>query len=260
MTTLSLAPLIEAIFEFRWGEVERLQGSDQVRFSFSPNESELLPGQFKQLVAAEGFTTDEAANPGLPALPHTVKYRFRKAPDAWPCYQIGLGIFTVNQVNDGYGGARFKKQIQDGLTILGKTQKDGLKGLNGIGVELRYQDGFILDENESAADFLKKNMAIDFLLPKDFTANDNIGGDLQGNTIAFHLDVKNPAGILLVSLDQALINGKSGFVMTTTMRSADNNKPEFTLEKLATWVENAHNVHKHTFKTLISKAYARSFE
>jgi len=260
MTTLSQAPLIEAIFEFRWGEVVQKPDSKEVGFRF-PRNQRLLPGRFQQVAAADGFTTIEEVNIDFPDnLPHVVKNLYRKAPDVWPCYQMGLGIFTVNQVNDGYDGAQFKKQVNDGLTILNGLQTEGLAGLHGIGVELRYQDGFILDENESATDFLKKNMNIDSALPDEFTGHENFGGDVHGNAIAFHLDVKNPAGVLLVSLDQALINGKSGFVMTTIVRSSDDRKPEFTLEKLETWVHSAHNVHKHTFNTLISKAYARSFE
>lgn len=262
MAILTQAPLIEAIFELRWGQISRDPTSGGMRFSFSSEDTDFFPGQFHGLVSAEGFATAERVNPDIPmpGLPHTVSYRFRRAPDTWPCYQIGTGIFSANQVNDGYAWKTFKSDILSGLTLLDKGHPSGLSNLPGIGVELRYQDGFLFEQDESPRDFLQAKMEMGFAVPDAFIASANLDEQLQGNKIAFHLGVKKPTGILLISLDQASINGKPGFVMNTSLRSADGAQPELSLKELEQWLDDAHKIQQHAFSTLISKKYAGSFQ
>jgi len=47
--------------------------------------------------------------------------------------------------------------------------------------------------------------------------------------------------------------------MDTMVRSTDDSKPNFDMESLSVWLEEAHNIQRHAFKTLINPAFARSF-
>lgn len=263
MAELSQAPLIEAIFELRWGTVEQATGPGKdIQFTFSKSDEDLFLKQFATKGTENDFVIHERINEALPEsmIPHVITNRYRQGDNKWPCYQAGLGLFTVNQVNDGYSWCTYKRDILRGLELLHEAHPVGLHMLPSIGVELRYQDGFVLDEGETTAQFLKDKMEVNFALHEDFLSLSKISGELQGSKIAFHLKISDPAGILLTSLDEAHINGRLGFVMTTTVRSADGLQPEFALNKLSDWLEKAHDIQKHAFDTLIKQTYARTFK
>ncbi len=125
MATLSEAPLIESIIEIRWGE-HKIEPNKPVEFKFSAEDTDFFPGQFHSIANSYGFVFVERINKDVPPfIPHVVRYRFRRTEGTWPCYQIGLGIFTVNQVNEGYNWGTFKKDILTGLEMLERgTQSD----------------------------------------------------------------------------------------------------------------------------------------
>ena len=101
MPQLSQAPLIEAIFEIRWGSPQPAKGG-MVNWNFDDEDTSFFVGQFHGVAKARGYSTVERPNPTGLSIPHVVTHRFRPKPNVWPCYQIGLGIATVNQINDGY--------------------------------------------------------------------------------------------------------------------------------------------------------------
>lgn len=260
MPVLSSAPLIEAIFELRWGNVIR-SSSGGVELQYSEEERDFFQGKFHGLMEEKGFVVVEPKNSEIPdVIPHVIKHLFRTEPNLWPCYQTGLGIFTANQVNDGYEWNGFNKSILEGLEVLDKSHPLGLGGLPGIGVELRYQDGFFLEDGETPEKFLKNKMEISFNLPEDFLSLPDINNELKGNSVECTLDIHDPAGVIIIKLQQSIINGRPGFVMNTIVRSSDNMKPDFSLTALSAWLDKAHDVQKHAFRTLINKNYAGTFK
>lgn len=263
MADLSQAPLIEAIFELRWGEMKSKDTPQRgIEFFFNKSNEALFAEQFQSAMIDRGFVVHERVHEELPQLtiPHIVTDRFRPAENTWPCYQTGLGIFSANQVNDGYAWEQYKADVLHGLELFDPTHPLGLDGLPSIGVELRYQDGFVLEEGETPSQFLKDKLEINFTLHNDFLSLPAISSDPQGSKIVFNLKLNDPEGILLISLDEAYINGQMGFVMSTTVRSADGAQPAFVLDELEEWLEKAHDVQRHAFVTLINKTYARTFE
>lgn len=256
METLTIAPLIEVIFELRWGEVLKSSANKALEIHFTSHDKDLFPGKFHNLAESKGFTTFEEVNTGLPvAIPHTVTRRYRKSPNKWPCYQTGLGIFTVNQTNEGYKWGDFKQDALKGLEMLNKANSIDVDNFPAIGAELRYQDGFFLEEGETPHQFLKKKIALEFSTPSALLENEYLGPIIKGNSIEFYLDIMRPIGVLIFSLKQALINGQEGFVMETIVRSADKNTPKFGVVSLGEWLEDAHNIQKHVFRTMIDPRY-----
>jgi uncharacterized protein (TIGR04255 family) len=258
MTQLSKAPLVEAIFELRWD----LAGTDngQLLVPTPSEEAEFFVGQFHGVAKLEGFSEVERLNPNLQIqIPHVISHRFRRSPNTWPCYQIGLGIFTVNQINEGYAWSSFKTNIAKGLELLNSGHPSTLASLPLVGVDLTYQDGMIFEPGESASDFLKKKLNFGYEPPKDLISEVSDGGVAQGYSIGFQIPIKKPAGLLIVELQEALINGILGFAMNTRIRSINLNVPTATQDGIIAWLEEAHKIQKIAFDKLINPTFAKSF-
>lgn len=261
MVTLKNAPLVEVIFELRWGNVTRLSGAG-VQFNFTEEDTTFFPGQFHSVALEAGFGHTEKINVAeLPIggmqLPHLVTHRYRKASGAWPCYQVGLGIFTVNQVKGGYKWAVFKDAVVDGVALLNKGHPKSLDGLPLIGAEIKYRDFFPFEES-GTLDFFNDKLQFGISLPKQFTQNEIIGEFIEASIVSYHLECLSPPAKLLVTINRAEMNKKQGYLMETVVRSADAQVPD--VKTIEDWLESAHGAQQHTFETLITPAYARTFE
>jgi hypothetical protein len=238
LTTLSQAPLIEVIFELRWGATKQQAAERFVEF---PPEEEFFLGQFHGVATKAGFGVLERINTvsaGVPfVLPHVVTNRYRKQAHAWPCYQVGLGVFTANQLNHPLG----------------------LKGLTPLGVELRYQDGFPIKDDQPPQEFLRESIAIGFEIPGALTQSDRVHGPPKTLTFSFQIGLRSPRARMITNLKWGTINGKPGYVMDTMVRSADVERFEqFSIEAIEQWLEEAHDAHRLSFKSFIQPAFAKS--
>lgn len=260
MSVLQNAPLIEAIFELRWGRLIDGTGERQP-FAFNDNDSDFFVGEFHRAMRERGFHVVERPNPPGLFIPHLVTHRFRREVDTWPCYQIGLGLFTANQINEGYDWPDFRQAIVDGLDALDHGHPDRLEGLPGYWVQLRYRDAFQLADSESASDFLCKKMTMHFQVPDAFVAHEALrGSTLRPSRIAFEIEAQDPESSVVVELQQGVFDGQAGFVMDTTVRSMIPRCPAFESTALLAWLDRAHRLQSHAFKTLIAPEFAASFD
>jgi hypothetical protein len=138
MTALPNPPLIEAIFELRWGEIT------QEQYSYTPEERSLFAGKISAAMAAHGFVITELVQQQLSfILPMQVTHRFRMQSNSYPCFQVGLGIFTANQIKEGYDWDSFKQSIKTGLDIYNQAEVGKLDSIKDtLTLSLRYQDAF----------------------------------------------------------------------------------------------------------------------
>lgn len=260
MPSLPNAPLIETIFELRWGQPIESAGQP-ASFAFGEDDSEFFAGEFYRVARAEGFTTVERPNPPGLSFPHLVTHRFRRAPDTWPCYQIGLGLFTANQVNDGYAWSDFKTVILDGLRLLDRGHPHGLISLPPFWVELRYRDGFRLAPTETPVDFIANKLTMRVQPPPEFLSHKAIERTTLAPTrVSLEIGATNPRATIIVDLMKAQIQNDSGFVMDTIVRSMPPYCPPFEFGALNTWLDAAHDLQKHAFETLIAPEFAASFQ
>jgi uncharacterized protein (TIGR04255 family) len=262
MTDLSNAPLLEAWMQLRWGTIQKGPPSANItEFTFTPDDLDYFVGQFREVARREEFVHIERLTPSMISpLPHAVTHRFRKQPNSWPCLQIGLGIFTVNQVNDGYGWEKFKQDVLRGLVLLDSGHPLGLGKLPKLGVELSYRDGFVFKEGETSIDFVTGNLHVGFKPPADFLAYPHLNQEPSGISIHFKHNVSKPQGELIVEIKQGLINGQPGMIMDTIVRSTGDHSPDFETNTIAAWLEEAHDLQRHAFKSLIDPVYARTFQ
>lgn len=259
MSEYKTAPLVEVIFEIRWGETSD-SDAGSVRFGFDEEELTLFAGLFRS-VASEKYPFYKKVNESLPHdIPHRVKHQFWRDEGRWPCLQIGLGIMTVNLTNDDYSWNLFKQTCVEALDYLDRAHHKGLSSLPGIGVELRYQDAFLLNKGESDSNFVKRKAQIEFDTPEEFLASELIEPVVRDHHVSFTVPAVKPEGELINKLDRALINGKDGFVQTTSLRSTGASKPATSIDSLSEWLDAAHQVQKHAYTTLIWPTHKRSHD
>lgn len=257
---LARAPLVEVITELRWGRATRTPDG-KISFTFSEDDTTFFVGKFHSVAKERGFSTVERANVFLQGAPHVVTHRFRNAPNTWPCYQVGIGTMTMNQVNEGYKWESYKQTVLSGLEMLDKAHPSGLEKLPRIGVDLKYQDGFLFEENETPGEFLQKKLNFGFEIPQQVLTNEALRSPkVTANNIGFELALQKPLGILAVSLNQVLLHNKPAFLMETSVRSIESMCPEFTRKAMEAWLEEAHNVQRMAFQSFINSAYMKSFK
>lgn len=254
MPVLDNPPLIEAIFELRWGEISLGQ------FHYNENES-LFAGMISAAASSKGYSFAERIQHN-PTLPMFVSYRFRQKENNWPCYQIGLGIFTVNQIKDKYSWDSFKKSIKTGLDIFNLADSSKINAVkDSLSLILRYQDAFFPEQTESIEQYLDKHFNIKVGLPESFTANVNLNSIRSSINFTVNIESKIPKGQVTITIANAIINDKPGLLMETVVHSKarDILVNGISINDILEWSEQAHDIQRHSFKTLISpSAYEAS--
>lgn len=258
MTTLSNAPLVDAVFEVRWGQLKK--NGQEISLKFSREEEDFLAGQFRDALRSQGFGFVEPIQGVEFNFPHEPRNRFRRAKDQWPCYQLGLGILAVNQVNDGYDWDTFQDDIIFGISVLDDVFPGNLGKLEILGTELRYRDGFLFSEGETPSSFLSSKFNFNFSLPENILQKLDCSGEQQKYRMTCSSKIERPKGNLIITLMDAVINGKKGMLLDTIFRSIDDDKIESNRDSFKNWINEAHDIHRVVFKDMINPAYAESFK
>lgn len=255
MPNIPNAPLIEAIFELRWGKLSNNS------FQYS-NEETLFAGKVSSSAASLGYEyLEHLTQPNQPpiSLPHNVTHRFRRDKDHWPCFQVGLGIFTANQIDRGYEWEEFLRAIKTGLDIVTNADKNHLSNVRDtLQFVLRYQDGFETDGNKNTIGYLKDHFNMTIELPPTFLQESRIEvANSQINSRVI-LGTTEPVGNIEIGVINATIRNRPGILMETTVVSrATETVDSLTIESIAQWADQAHELQRHSFKELIDKsAYA----
>ncbi len=253
MSTLKHPPLIEAIFELRWGEVAPGE------LTYTQEEQSLFAGKVSASAALQGFTRCETMKQGGSpiSLPMSVSHRFRKAENKWPCYQVGLGIFTANQVADGYSWLSFKEAIATGIEIYNEAEPEQLRSVkNTLQITLRYQDAFFPGPKETVKEYLNEHFNIEAGLPESFMQSANIDEGKSSVNIQFNTNTNTPKGNISINIANAFINGRSGLLMeiVVSSRAKDAIEGELNDDALLNWTQKAHMLQQHSFETLVLKS------
>lgn len=253
MTTLDNPPLIEAIFVLQWGEVAPRQ------FVYTQDEQTLFTGKISASASSNGYKITEniQQNQGF-MMPKLVSHRFRKYKNSYPCFQVGLGIFTINQVKDNYNWSSFKESIKTGLEIYSEAEPNKLNDIKDtLSLSLHYQDAFFPENNISTEEYLKEYFHVNAGLPESFFENTEINRSKIGINMAINVETLNPKGAIVVSIANAIINDQSGLLMDTIVQSKvkdDFNGEAVGINEIMAWLEQAHNLQRHSFKNIVKSS------
>ena len=243
----------------RWGQSEADHAKGTAKIVLTDDEREFFFGQFRNVAINDGYNLIENINEEVPGiLPYLVRFRFRKDTNRWPCFQIGHGVFTVNQINDGYSWDSFKRTIDQGLDLLDKGHPSRIEGLAINELMLRYRDGYIIDSGTSKLDYLKTVFDIDLKTFKDhFQSNDQFDDEINNVSMGCDININVPPGILIFNLQYGLINGQPGLITDTIVRSDNSSLRDMQKSEILDWVEQAHIIQKYAFKKLLNPAFKR---
>ncbi|QWZ94080.1 TIGR04255 family protein [Aeromonas sp. FDAARGOS 1411] len=243
-------PLVEAIFELRWGE--RSPG----RFSFGKEDTDVYYQKFAIQASLNEFIVVETPNLDAPPIPYLVKFRYRKREGVWPCYQTGLGIFTINQILDGYNRDQFLSDIEDGMKIFINSLSGHLgKVAETLKISLRYQNAFYENTASDAIKKLENTLGIKIMFPEHYNAR---LGELNILNMNFGITCNVPQkSTAQISISDAVIEGKPGLFVDTAVESrltdiVDIKEGEHIIKtKVTEWLSSAYSFQKINYEILM---------
>lgn len=223
---------------------------------FSQEEQSLMPGKFQLLADKQGFSQLEVLK-NQPPLPHLVKYRYRKDNRGYPLYQLGNGVFTVNQIDyDGfnYEWESFENDIERGVTLLEESYPFSIKELPLIDIQLRYRDAVQSNENESLFDFINNSLEIGaFSLPAALTHDTNVKTDMPMGSVTLQVECEKPKGNLICRINSGTHDNAKVFVIDFIVTSKANFFTEISKESLISWSKSAHEHQRLIFNAFLKK-------
>jgi uncharacterized protein (TIGR04255 family) len=236
---LSNAPLKEVIFELHW------------ELDYIPEQKMQIDTGFEAAAlnfnssCQQGFKVVEMLKPSsIPstAFIHEVTHRFYKEKGQYPLYQLGPGVFTVNDNNKNYKWDDFSKLILNGVNCLKNSYT---KPLILSKIELRYIDAVPLNilGKTNKFDFLKKHLKV------NAEGYEFVNGTLEDINFTKRFSVSNDSFLNMIIATAFENETKQEGVIWQTFI---NNKKRISWEELSSWIESAHEIASTTFKNMIS--------
>jgi uncharacterized protein (TIGR04255 family) len=245
ISKLPNAPLQEVIFELRWkldfDPESQSQVDKEIQFAFA-NFSALSGGKLKHRVILKPYFIPDSLFINRPV------YQFWASENQYPVFQLGPGVFTVNETEKNYEWNYFRSLISEGFEWLKKSYSNKLDFSL---VELRYIDAIEVDDDNQKdltkfiADNLKieiKNQVIDGRL-NDFQLHQRFRIDEEN-----HLNFLIANGVKNVDQTKAII-----------LQISYNKTSNILLENLTTWIDDAHKTCSSLFRKMISKNLYEQF-
>lgn len=252
---LANAPLIEAFVEVRWALEET--GPRTARDHAYPL---FVAGLYADLKDSYPYIENLPAKE-VPdeVTPHVVKFRFRKAENAWPLIQAGPGVASMNFGAD-YTWDRFLASAQDFFPKLLTAYEMG--GVNRppefTRMLLRFMNGINLDyTKEDVLAFTREKLHTDIQLPAAMTA----GGQTAGLPGSMNLQLDYPfderigrGGLQIATGKQ---EGENAVIVQLSVRN-DEEVPQ-SADAFSKWLTEAHDLIENWFFALIEGDLEKSF-
>lgn len=245
ISKLPNAPLQEVIFELRW-KLDFDPGSQthtdkDFQFAFA-NFSSLSKSKLKHAVNLKSSAIPDNSFVNRPV------YQFWLAENQYPAFQLGPGVFTVNETEKNYEWKYFSDLITEGVNWLKQAYSSKLEFSF---VELRYIDAIQVDDEKqhNLLKFISDNLNIE-------VRNQVIDAKLNDFQLhqRFKVDSENYLTLLLANGIKNT-NQSTAVILQTSYNKATNITPE----NLASWIDLAHDACSSLFKKMISKNLYEQF-
>lgn len=236
---LKNAPLKEVLLEIHWD------------LDFNSDEKILIDKGFDEAAlnftnaCQQDFKEVELLKPSnIPpsAYIHRVTHRFYKIRNQHPLYQLGPGVFTINDNNKNYVWSDFRQMIEKGISCLKASYQKELVPLR---IELRFIDSvspFCL-QNSTKFDFIQEHLSIN-------TDREGLWADKLDNIdIVRRYNISDSMQLNLNIMTGIENNSKEDVVEWHTFVS---NKKRLSWEEILPWIDGAHKICSDFFKEMIS--------
>lgn len=242
--------LLEAILEIRWGQ------SSTGEIQLNPQLFDILAQKFARYASNKHFDLIEPVNPEIPNfIPHFVKFRYRKSAESWPCYQLGLGIFTINQTAEQYDEQKFVNDISDGLEIFTSSIEERIESIvNTLTINLKYQYRFDKSPEDDPFDKLESIIGVKLYFPDKFKSE---AQRIEHINLNFGLICQSPSKTTAqIIVQNVLFDGTPGILVECNAESKAINffkgKPEFA-QSLTSWVNDAIGFQNSIYEQLMER-------
>lgn len=247
MSRLPNAPLQEVIFEVRWElDVDPASGMMQ------DNGFGMAAGRFHVHVESE-FPHVDNRQPHFNLAPQAFMYQairqYRPAPGRWPLYQLGPGVFSVNDTNKDYDWqGKFRPLVAKGLERLEKAY-EGVLPYNQAA--LRYIDAVQVKDYDFVdwSTFIPGQLHFSF--KNDFD-HGMVPADVSFQQL-FNLEDGSQLHLNIASGKDA--KGNDQMIWQTSVIKAAS----FNRENLLQWAESAHAKSSEIFRSICKKHFHDSF-
>jgi len=264
MSLLPRAPLLEAIFIINWGKLPEgvvfpklsVNGIQPISLNYTQDHAVIFSGKFAAEIAKKDFTEIQSAPIANPFMGPVPQMRFNKPGNSSSIYQIGMGLFSIHQLNEGYEWNAFRNLILDGTDAFVKAVPGGLETTDIVSMELRYRDGLLFEEGETALDFLQNKMLVKLVAPDRLFSFPGLDDKVMASRVNFGIACENPDGIYVLDLMQGETSEGKGYILDTVVKSSINEKISLEPTFLEKWLNDAHLLQKHSFENVINKAHA----
>ncbi len=252
-TILNNKPLIEAIFELRWGLTTNDQG-----LKTDPNYK-LLVGRIYDRLKDTYPIPEQLMQASIPdeLAAYVIQHRFRTKEGGWPLVQIGPGIMTLNDTNEYVWGEFYDKAKVVTQTLLDAYAEAG-QVLAVDTLILRYIDSVDFDfEKEDVFAFLNKCLKIDVSLGAGLFETTKVSSTPINLDMRLTFPSLAPKGALYVRFLRGVKDGAPALVWETQVQAAGEDAPN-TGAEIVTWLGEAHELtHKWFFKMIEGKLLER---
>ena len=236
---LKNAPLKEVIFELHW------------ELDFIPQQKIYVDNGFEEAImnfrnsCQRDFKDFQLLVPAsIPsiALNNQVTHRFFREKEKYPLYQMGPGVFTVNDNNKNYSWEEFKRLILSGMKCLKSSYT---KELTPRTIELRYIDAVACGvfNDSDKFEFLKKYLNI------NAESYDFVDGELIDINFSKRFLVNKDS---YLNITVATGKDKKSNEDIVIWHTVANNKERIPWSDLEEWINYAHSVCSDTFKKMVN--------
>jgi len=240
--TLNNKPLVEAMFELRWG----LDGAPGV--GVDPHY-QLLIGRMSDALKEDFPFIERLPIADVPEnlAPYAPHYRFRRSDGRWPLVQLGPGLLTFNDTEDYIWDAFYPLcvKVLDALFAVYPQANENLRILQST---LRYIDADRLDD-QTALTLLEK-LNISLRVPGTLFEGGRIAEQNLGVGLSLTYPSITPKGLFQLSFNQGKKNDKDALIWETQMLSRGSDAPR-DMTELKSWLIQAHDtVHDWFFRQI----------
>lgn len=245
ISKLPNAPLQEVIFELRWKlnfDQETLNHTDkEFQFAFA-RFTNLSSNKLKHKVNLKPSSIPDNVFNNRPM------YQYWAEKNQYPVFQLGPGIFTVNETEKNYEWEYFRELILEGVDWLTKSYSGKL---DFSVAELRYIDAIEMNDDieKDLTKFIAEHLKIEI---KNQIVEARLN-DLQLHQ-RFKVDNENYLSLLLTN-GVKNSNQSKAIILQTSYNKTSN----ISLENLNVWIDIAHDTCSSLFKKMISNKLYEQF-
>jgi len=252
------APLIEMIAEVRW----RLTPIASIPNGGIDPFYDILKQSLIKNTSNFGYPViQEIVPPEIPRelLAGTATTQFRKKAGAWPLFQLGPGLFTVN-ITENYTGwtGCFREEVSLGIKSLYEAHP-APKMLQITSIKLIAIDAFSAEHGfRNYLEYSEGFLDLGRVLPKNFVnqyAIEDESFEVNSETKFQLKDLKD--SIARVNISSGKKNNERALILQTAIES---NKKLDTAETVMNWFDEAHLVHRSMFRSFLTEQLKQALD